>query len=527
MAINTIEFLVFAMAVCAIYFIVPKKVKWIVLLLASYIYYFIASGELTVFLIITTISIYLLALWLNKMDDKTKELCKDLEKDEKKKLKAKANKKKKWLVVVAILINFGILLTLKYANFFGGNINSILSKLGINLIIPKFSFILPLGISYYTLQAISYVVDVYRGKYRADKNLGRVALFTSFFPQMTEGPIGRYDDLAMQLYEPHKFNYNNAKFGIQLMVWGFFKKMVIADRAGIFVNTIFADFAQYHGIEIFIAVVLYTIQIYAEFSGCIDIVRGLAQVLGINMAENFRRPFFSKSVQEFWRRWHITLGTWLKDYVFYPVSFSNICIKLTEKAKKLGKFVAKFVPAAFALFFVWFGNGLWHGASWKYVFYGLYYYIIMMLGLLFEPLFNKVIEKLKINKEAWWYKLVQMTRTTLFVLIGMLIFRAHRLKDAFTMFMSMLNMDNIAMLANKALYSIGIKPADFIVIAVGVLIMLIISIIQEKGINVRERISKKNIIFRWVLYYGILFSIIIFGIYGPGYVASNFIYGQF
>lgn len=337
----------------------------------------------------------------------------------------------------------------------------------------------------------------------------------------------RYDDLAMQLYEPHKFNYNNVKFGIQLMVWGFFKKMVIADRAGIFVNTVFADFAQYHGIEIFMAVALYTIQIYAEFSGCIDIVRGLAQVLGINMAENFKRPFFSKSVQEFWRRWHITLGTWLKDYVFYPVSFSGACIKLTEKAKKLGKFVAKFVPAAFALFFVWFGNGLWHGASWKYVFYGLYYYIIMMLGLLFEPLFNKIITKLKINKEAWWYKLIQMTRTTLFVLIGMLIFRAHRLKDAFTMFMSMLNMDNIGMITNKALYSIGIKPADFMVIAVGVLIMLIISIIQEKGVNIRESIAKKNIFFRWILYYGILLSILIFGIYGPGYVASNFIYGQF
>ena len=151
----------------------------------------------------------------------------------------------------------------------------------------------------------------------------------------------------------------------------------------------------------------------------------------------------------------------------------------------------------------------------------------MMLGLLFEPLFNKIITKLKINKEAWWYKLIQMTRTTLFVLIGMLIFRAHRLKDAFTMFISMFNMDNIGMLANNALYSIGIKPADFIVIAVGVLIMLIISIIQEKGVNIRESIAKKNIFFRWILYYGILLSILIFGIYGPGYVASNFIYGQF
>ena len=488
MAINTIEFLIFAMAVCAIYFVVPKKVKWIVLLLASYIYYFIASGRLTIFLIITTISIYLLALALNKVDDKTKEICKDLEKDEKKKLKAKANKKKKWLVVVAILINFGVLLTLKYANFFGGNINSLLSKLGINLTIPKFNFILPLGISYYTLQAISYVIDVYRGKYRADKNLGRVALFTSFFPQMTEGPIGRYDDLAMQLYEPHKFNYNNVKFGIQLMVWGFFKKMVIADRAGIFVNTVFADFAQYHGIEIFMAVALYTIQIYAEFSGCIDIVRGLAQVLGINMAENFKRPFFSKSVQEFWRRWHITLGTWLKDYVFYPVSFSGACIKLTEKAKKLGKFVAKFVPAAFALFFVWFGNGLWHGASWKYVFYGLYYYVIMMIGLLIEPLFRKVPDNKGTN-------VLKILRTWIFVIIGMTIFKADSITDAFNVLKSIFIGNSFSAL------DFGLTYIDFAIIFIYLIVLFVIGYLEEKGKNVIDSIVLGCGIKKYIVYY--------------------------
>ena len=528
MAINTVEFLIFALAVCIIYFIAPKKVKWVVLLIASYIYYYISSKQLTIFLIITTISIYLLALGLDKIDSETKSKCKGLEKEEKKKLKNKAEKNKKWLVFFSILINFGILLVLKYGNFFSGNFNFILSKLNIDFQISEFNFILPLGISYYTLQATSYVIDVYRGKYKADRNLGRVALFTSFFPQMVEGPIGRYDDLAHQLYEPHKFDYNNAKYGIQLMVWGFFKKMVIADRAGIFVNNVFASYSQYNGIVILLAIILYTIQIYAEFSGCIDIVRGLAQVLGINMAENFRRPFFSKSVQEFWRRWHITLGTWLKDYVFYPVSFSKITLKIAGWAKKKeAAFLAKFIPAAFALFFVWFGNGLWHGASWKYILYGLYYYVIMMLGLLCEPLFTKIIEKLKINVEANWYKLMQMIRTTIFVLIGMLIFRAKTFGEACQIFKSIFNMSNIGIIFNKQFYKLGLSARDFVVIGIGVLIMLIVGILQEKGIVLREKISKKNIIIRWILYYGIMFSILIFGIYGKGYVATNFIYGQF
>lgn len=524
MAINSISFLIFVAIVCIIYFIVPKKVKWGVLLIASYIYYFLSSGKLMIFLLITTISVYLLALGLNRIDDRTKIKCKSLEKEEKKKIKKSATRNKKFLVFLAVIINFGILLVLKYGNFFCG----ILQNIGIKWDFKEMNIILPLGISYYTLQSISYIIDVYRGKYRADKNLGRVALFTSFFPQMTEGPIGRYDELANQLYEPHKFEYKNVKFGLQLMIWGYFKKMVIADRAGLFVNTVFGDYAQYNGIVIVLAVIMYTIQIYAEFSGCIDIVRGVAQILGINMAENFRRPFFSKSVQEFWRRWHITLGAWLKDYIFYPISFSNVTIKLTNIAKKTGKtFIAKFIPAAFAMFFVWFGNGLWHGASWKYVFYGLYYYIIMMIGLLLEPLSHKIIEKLKINVNAWWYKAMQIIRTILIVLVGMLIFRAHRLKTAFSMFISIFNMNNINMLSNGKIFNLGTDAKDFVVILVGVLIMLIVGILQEKGIKIRESISKKNIVIRWTLYYGILLAILIFGIYGPGYSATNFIYGQF
>lgn len=530
MSINSLSFIAFVAIVCILYFIFPKKAKWVVLLISSYIFYFLSSSKLIVFILLTTLSIYLAALGLGKIDTKTKEKCKTVEdKEEKKKIKHKAKTKKKWVIAATVLINFGFLAVLKYFNFIAGNLNSLFAGLNFQVEIPFQNFILPLGISYYTLQAVSYVIDVYRGKYLPDKNIGRVALFVSFFPQIVEGPIGRYDDLAHQLYEPHKFDYKNAKFGIQLMLWGYFKKMVIADRAALFVNQVFGNYSDYSGITIILAIALYTVQIYAEFSGCMDIVRGTAQIMGIQMAENFRRPFFSKSVQEFWRRWHITLGTWLKDYIFYPISFSKLTMNITNGAKKVFKnsYISKLIPAAFALFFVWFGNGIWHGASWKYICYGLYYYIIMILGMLFEPLWNKIIQLLKVNTKAFSYRLWQMIRTTGFVLIGMMIFRSHSLQDAWNMFLSIFTFKGIGSLFNGKLFSIGCIPQDFVVLIIGVVIMFIVSLLQEKGYCIREKISKQNLPFRWMLYYGIIFAILILGIYGPGYAASDFIYGQF
>ena len=530
MAINSLTFIAFVAIVCMLYFIFPKKAKWTVLLIASYVFYWFASGKLVIYMMITTLSIYVSALLMGRIDKKTKEKCKNIEsKDKKKEIKNKAKTNKKWIIVITVLINFGILAILKYFNFIAGNLNSILSMFYIEVQIPFQKFILPLGISYYTLQAISYIIDVYRGKYEPDKNLGRVALFVSFFPQMVEGPISRYDQLAYQLYEPHQFNYRNLKFGVQLMLWGYFKKMVIADRAGLFVNEVFGHFQQYAGLPSILAVVFYTVQIYAEFSGCMDIVRGTAQIMGIEMVKNFERPFFSRSVQEFWRRWHITLGTWLKDYVFYPISFSKITMSITNLGKKIFKntYISKLIPAAFALFFVWFGNGIWHGASWKYICYGLYYYIIMQLGMLLEPLGDKIVQIFKINRETFSYKLWQMSRTTVFVFIGMLIFRSRGIMKAWKMFCSMFTVENLAMLFDGRLYKIGFQTGDFIVLIVGILTLFVVGLLQEKGYNLREKISKQNLVFRWGLYYIAIFAIILLGVYGPGYVASDFIYGQF
>ena len=528
MTINSLEFLLFVAIVCVLYFMIPKKQKWILLLFASYFFYYVSSAQLAIFLGITTISIYISALWMGKIEEQTKQQIKNLEKDKKKEQKEKAKQKKKWIVALTLALNFGILIVLKYGNFFCENLNFLLERIQIPLTIPGHNFLLPLGISYYTLQATSYVIDVYRGKYKPDKHFGRVALFVSFFPQIVEGPIGRYDKLAKQLYEPHSFDYTRVKWGIQLMLWGFFKKMVIADRAALFVNEVFSHYAEYSGIVILLSIILYTIQIYTEFSGCMDIIRGISEIMGITLEKNFERPFFSKSVQEFWRRWNITLGTWLKEYVFYCVSFSKPCIGLTGMVKKFSKgTIGKLIPAAFSLFFVWFFNGLWHGASWKYIAYGLYYYVIMMLGMLLEPVGKKIITILRIKTDTFSYRLWQRLRTTGFVLFGMLLFRAPHLKVAWEMLKSIPTIRGMGKLFNGSLFSIGWKPSDVIILVACIGIVGIVSILQEKGYSIRKEIEKQNLVFRWLCYYTIFFAIVVFGIYGSGYNVSNFIYGQF
>lgn len=531
MQINSLQFLAFIAILVLIYKIMPKKIKWAILLVASYLFFFLNSTKLIIFIIITTIIVYLSAIFIGNVDENTKKKLENLEdKDLKKKIKKKALKYKKAIVTISILLNLGILIVLKYSSFIGENINSLLNILKINVNLPLTKFILPLGISYYTLQAISYVVDVYRQKISPDKNFGRVALFLSFFPQMVEGPIGRYDKLANQLYLPHDITYKNLTFGIQLMLWGYFKKMVIADRVAIYVNTVFENYSSYSGLIIVLAIIGYTLQIYAEFSGGIDIVRGVSQIFGIDLDKNFERPFFSKSIDEFWRRWNITLGTWLKDYVFYPVSLSKLSMKITSlSGKKLKKsYLSKIIPLILPLLCVWLGNGFWHGAGWKYVVYGLYYYAIMMLGKLFSPIGDWLIKTLRLKIDSKGYKRWQIIRTTIFVCFGMLIFRADNLNIANTMFKSIFTFGNIDLIKNGQAFLLGgLCYGDIAIIVISTLILFIVSKKQENGIDIREKISKKSTTKRYAILYLLIFAIIIFGIYGQGYDVQSFIYGQF
>ncbi len=505
------------------YTLFPKKYKWIVLLFSSYLYYVLASRLwLIIFLLISTVTIYFSAIWLENINDLFKSVKKVLDREQKKAFKEKLLWQKKMVVILMLIINMGILAFLKYYNFFAEILNfAILEHL--HIYAPTLKLFLPLGISFYTLQAVSYVIDVYRGKYKADHKFTRLALFLSFFPTIVEGPIARYDQVANQLYEGHSFDYRNLTFGVQLIVWGMFKKIVIADRANMLVNQIFDNYQNYSGLYIIVGIIFYTIQLYTEFSGCVDIVKGSAQLFSVSLPDNFRQPFFAKSINEFWQRWHITLGNWLRDYVFYSVSLSKPFKNFNQFVKShMNDYFSKLLPATTALFFVWIGNGLWHGASIKYVMYGMYYYFIMVIGMFMEPVFNKVIHQLHIQRDKTYFKVFQILRTCVIVNIGMLIFRADNLSIAWNMFISMFK--NINFISQG---SFGLEFLDIMVILIGVVIVFIVGAIREKGIHIRENVSKWNIVPRWAFYFAGVFVVIIFGAYGRGYDIVSFIYAQF
>ncbi len=507
------------------YTVFPKKYKWTILLAASYIYYVAASRLwLVIFILLTTLSVYISAIWIDRINDLFKSVKKLLDREQKKAFKEKILWQKKMVVILMLILNIGTLAFLKYYNFFADVLNfALLDHLHVHA--PMLKLFLPLGISFYTLQAVSYVIDVYRGKYKADQNFGRVALFLTFFPTIVEGPIARYDQVAQQLYEGHSFHYENLTQGAQLIVWGMFKKIVIADRANMLVNFVFGDYLKFSGLSVIVAIIFYTIQLYTEFSGAMDIVRGSAQIFSVNLPENFKQPFFAKSINEFWQRWHITLGAWLRDYVFYSVSLSNPFKKFNHFVKNhCNEYLSKLLPATTALFFVWICNGLWHGASLKYVMYGMYYYILMVIGMFMEPVFHKITNALHIQKEKRYFKLFQILRTVVIVNIGMLIFRADTLSSAWHMFISCFQNFNLDF---KPIAHLGLSVPDILIILAGVVVVFVVGLIKEKGIHIRESVAKWNIIPRWGFYLAGLFVVIIFGAYGRGYDIVSFIYAQF
>ena len=528
MSYTSITFLVFLIFTGAFYFLLPKKFRWGVLLAGSYIFYYLNSGWLAVFLAITTLSIYFSGIAMARINDNFEAKKGELTKEDRKKQKARGEKQKKTIVIVVLLINFGILFLLKYFNFFSDGVNVIFTGLHLRAELRTFNWVMPLGISYYTLQSVSYLIDIYRDKIKAERNLGKLALFVSFFPQIVEGPIGRYDKLAETLFEGHSFDYDRFRLGGQLMVWGFFKKLVIADRAAMLVNTVFSHYSNYSGLSVAIAVLLFTLQIYADFSGCMDIVTGVAQIFGVTLETNFKRPFFSKSVAEFWRRWHITLGAWLRDYVFYSISMSKPYRNFSKNARdKLNNYFATLIPTACALFFVWVGMGIWHGASLKYVLYGFYYYIFMVLGEAFKPFSGKLTGKFKINTESKLFHLYQMLRTFVVVYFGMLIFRSHNIVAAWELFKSIFIGFSIKALWNGSLLNLGLHGSDLILLFGTAVLLFIVGSLQENGYKIRELIAQRALVVRWSIYLAAIFAVIIFGIYGKGYNVGTFIYGNF
>lgn len=510
-----------------VYYIVPKKAQWIVLLIASLGFFAYASKWVTLYMIGTTALIYGGALWIQKFNDEFKDKKKGLSKEDRKALKASIKKKQHGILTAIVVICIAVLGVLKYCNFFGDIVNSITGLVANKGVIPTIKLALPLGISYYTLMSVSYIVDVYRGTVKAEKNPCRLLLFVCYFPHITEGPFDTYDKLSVQFKEEHKFNYDAFMNAGCLLLLGLVKKMVVADRIAYVANEVFDNYNSYSGIPILVGMLAYTIQIYFDFSGCIDIVRGVSKMFGIDIAENFNRPFFSKSVQEFWRRWHITLGAWLKNYVFYPVSLSNATKKLNKSCNKTikNKYFAATIPTLLPLFCVWMIMGIWHGASWKYVVYGLYYFAIIFFGMMFEPLFIKLFEKGKIKRDGKAFGLFQILRTDLLVIIGLTMFRADTIGQFAAMLKSAvgLNIGGIMTIMNNCA---DLHILDYAFLIAVILLFLLKEFIEEKGKNIHSNVVN-SISKRWLWITVAILLVVLFGIYGTGYTEQPFVYAEF
>lgn len=511
-----------------LYSIVPKKFRWIPLLAASYVFFWLISGKLVLYLLFTTVCIYLTGIWLSSVRAECERVTAGQNASERAKAQKACARNQQIVLALIIIIHVALLALLKYSKFFAGNINGVLSLMNISFTVPIPKIAAPIGISFYSLQAISYICDVYRGKTSADKNFARVALFMSFFPQIMEGPICRYSDTAQQLFRGDAVKYENLTSGMQRILYGMMKKLVIADRVNGLVTETFSNHANYNGTVAAVAAVVYTLQLYMEFSGTMDIVIGSAEIFGIKMPENFRQPFFSKTISEFWQRWHITLGTWFKDYIYYPISMSRTSKKLTKKArKKLGNFYGPMLVSTVALFCVWFCNGMWHGSGWRYIFFGMYHFALITCGNLIKPLVKTINGKLGINSSAPLYKGMQIFRSAVLVAIGEMFFRANGLHAGLDMFRLIFTDFKLETFKDGTLLNLGMDIQDYIIVLVTVAIVFTVSVMNEKGKSVRTLVQQKNLPIRWTVYFALIFYIIIFGAYGPGYVQLDPIYADF
>lgn len=531
MSFTSLSFLPFVLLVCALYFTIFRKKQWVLLLLASIAFYMCSGPKYIVYIIATIVTTYALARRIQYLHNKEKRILAEFEgtKDEKKKIKKKYTRKRKAYLILDFIINIGILCVVKYTNFALSGVSAILANYGIDWS-RQFSFVLPLGISFYTFMSIGYILDVYWKRYEAEKNVLHFGLFCIYFPHILQGPIARYNKLAPQLFVNHKFDYDRVTKGFQLMLWGYFEKMVIADRLAIFANGVYAEWETLTGLPLLIAIIFFSMQLYLDFQGCMDIGRGVSQVFGIELELNFWHPYFSKNMPEFWRRWHITLGAWFKDYLLYPVSMSGLSKSINRWTRKhWGNEVSRSFSTVLPATCVWLITGIWHGAAACYVFWGIYHGILIISGALFEQPIKKITKLLRINTEAWSFKLFQMIRTFILSAIGRIFFVASGgFGDAIEIIKRTFTIKglNLHMIFDESLYNYGLNKYGFILALLLIVLVWIVSMLQEKMV-IRDEIAKQNIVFRWCMYFALIFGILIFGIYGSGYDAGAFVYGQF
>ncbi len=519
MSITSLAFLLYLAVVFVAYYAVPKRMQWIVLLAASYSFYLMAGVVPLIFVLCTTLLTYASGRKMGALRESAPS---------KKEAKRLA---KPWLVATIIAM-LAVLFLFKYYNGTAESINGILRTFAWSVEAPLINIMLPLGLSFYTFMSIGYCIDVYRGTIKCETNLAHYALFISFFPQAIQGPIGRYNKLEPQFMAEHHFDYDAFCRGAQLMIWGYFKKLVIADRLSFIVVTCFDDFANanYDWLQTSIAIFAYAIQIYADFSGGIDIVRGAAECMGIELDENFKRPYFGNSVGEYWRRWHMSLTNWMRDYVFYSLALS----KLSNKIGKWGRahfkgYIGKQMPTFLPTFTTFFLIGIWHGAGWGFIIYGFYNAIIIVGSQMLQPQYDKINAALHIKTESFAWKVFQIVRTFIIMAIGKTITRAVSVREALAMLVCSVSFSQGLSGGSvvASLEGLGVSYGDLAMSVIGCLVLFIASVIQERGVVIRDALAKKNIVLRWFVLIGGIMAIAVFGVYGIGYDVNAFIYNGF
>ncbi|MDP8210017.1 MAG: MBOAT family O-acyltransferase [Candidatus Stygibacter australis] len=411
---------------------------------------------------------------------------------------ASDEKIKKRYLILSLCVNLGLLFFFKYFNFFGNSLNNLFSSINLSATVPELKVLLPIGISFYTFQTLSYTIDVYKGRKSAERHLGIFAVYVSFFPQLVAGPIERSTHLMPQFKEVHEFKYRNVSDGLKLMLWGFFKKLVIADRAAILVNTIYNNPENYHGFPLWVATYLFAFQIFCDFSAYSDIARGSAQVMGFDIMLNFRRPYFAHNIGEFWHNWHISLSTWFRDYVYIPLGGNRV-----SKMRYYFNIIAVFLT-----------SGLWHGANWTFVFWGglhgIYHIIThLFIGLPFQWL--KDLHQRKI------VRLLEIIFTFHIVCFAWIFFRANSLKDAFYVVSHLFKG-----LKLEFSNTWGLTTVNMAMMVIALVIMTSMQLLQRK-VSIRAYVSNYPLMIRYLVYFGLIFLILTMGLF----TNDEFIYFQF
>ena len=483
MLFNSIDYLIFFPVAVALYFAMPVKWRWLLLLIASYYFYMCWKAEYVLLIMLTTLVDYFVALKIGQSSSK--------------------KKKKQWLLL-SIVVNLGILAGFKYLDFFTESINMLFSEFNILKPLPLFHVLLPVGISFYIFQSLSYTIDVYRGVTKPERHAGKFALYVSFFPQLVAGPIERPGNLLPQIHHPASFDQRRMVSGLKLMLWGFFKKVVIADRLGLFVGYVYENPSEHTGITVILATLLFAFQLYADFSGYTDIARGSARILGYDLMVNFNRPMIARSLRDFWNRWHISLTTWFRDYVLYSMPY--------VKNKKI-----VFAKMYRNLIITYVLMGFWHGAAWTFVIFGLFHGVALVLETISEKQRNRFYELTGINNVPVLRNAIGLIITSFLITFSLFFFRASSLSDS------------LLMLSNAFDFSNSMESLRYILHDNEVLfgILMIAALMTAEYLHARHNLvrylASKPVAIRWAVYIGFVFFVLLFGVLQK----QKFIYFQF